>query len=378
MTSTVPTRAHLNPYLADFFSARHLGSLFRSGTGSLTQPCSESTANCLSFGIPYSSTLDVIVSTWSSQARTEAKRFRGWVFGRLDTLTALIGGGIAAAFAAKGSLTGHDLAAATLSLLALVAFSMVVERSLRLKASMGIEKIRTDIEEVRDDIQKTREALRVLESGSPYHVTISESTWDLNHDGGVSLLRRKHLRIAQDDVVTVLDWLKADGEVVENKYRPLPGKPVHTYDSDGRQHVLVALDRPRMRDEELDFFIERKVERAFVGNPEQVLIVAYESTSLVRMTVRWPATRPPTEVRFYRRSDAERRKPVVLRTTKTDDGREQVEIDAQNPSLGERICIEWDWEPPTPGETHTPNGIATATTVTEQQPDMIGERPDPS
>jgi hypothetical protein len=278
-------------------------------------------------------------ASWSSKLKGEAASAAKWIIGRLDTLAAVLGGGTVAVIAATGGLEGHDLGTAILSLLSVVAFSMVVERSLRLKASQGIE-------EVRVDIQKLREALRVLESGSPYHVTVSESTWDIKEDGAVDLVRRKHLRFSQDDVVTVLDWLKVDGNIKSIKYRPAPGERVHSYESDGREHVLVALDRPYARDEELDFFVERSVEQCFMKTPERVTVHTLESTSLIKMAVRWPSSKPPHAVRFYRRTDAERRKPVVLQIVNNPDERPEVQIDAQDPEPGERICIEWDWEPP--------------------------------
>jgi membrane protein implicated in regulation of membrane protease activity len=293
-------------------------------------------------------------TSWSQTLGKEATRAAGWVFGRLDTLAALLGGAIAAVLAAKGGLKGQDLGTAILSLLSVVAFSMVVERSLRLKASHGID-------DVRADLKKTREALRVLESGSPYHVTVNESTWDIGADGTANLERRKHLRFSQDEVVAVLDWLKADGVVQNIQYRPPPGKRIHSYDSDGRQHVLVALDRPYARDEELDFYIERTVEHCFVKTPDRVTVYAIESTSLIKMTVRWPLDRPPRAVRFYRRTDAERRKPVTLQAQKGVNGRAEVQVDAQDPDPGERICIEWDWDPPpapTSADGAEPNGVA--------------------
>jgi hypothetical protein len=304
------------------------------------------------------------VSTpWSKQLRIELTRGAKWVLGRLDALAALLTGGVAAVLAATGDLAGQDLAAVTLTVLTVVALSLVVERGLRLKASHGIE-------EVLDELHKTRDAVRVLESGSPYHVVESESTWDIQDDGTAKLLRRKRLRFAQDDVVTVLDWLKADGKVNDIKYRPLPGRRIHTYDSDGRKHTLVALDRPYGRDEELDFYIERTIEQCFVKSPDRTTVHALESTSLIRMTVRWPVARPPRAVRFYRRTDAERRKPVVPPVVKGPGGHMEVTIEAQDPGRGERICLEWDWEPPlsTANGGGTSNGMTVAAAPTSAQP----------
>jgi hypothetical protein len=302
-----------------------------------------------------------VPTPWSRQLRIELTRGAKWVLGRLDAIAALLTGGAAAVFAAKGDLKGQDLAAVTLTVLTVVALSLVVERGLRLKASNGIE-------EVLDELHKTRDAVRVLESGSPYHVVESDSTWDIQDDGSTKLVRRKRLRFAQDDVVTVLDWLKADGKIKDIKYRPLPGNRIHTYDSDGREHTLVALDRPYAREEELDFFVERTIEQCFVKTPDRTTVHALESTSLIRMTVRWPIGRPPRAVRFYRRTDAERRKPVVPPVIQGQDGRMEVTIDAQDPGRGERICLEWDWEPPTLAPDPTANGATTSAAALPASP----------
>jgi hypothetical protein len=288
---------------------------------------------------------------WDAKARKEVLRAIRWFFGRLDTLAALVGGTTAAVLAWAGHLNSEELGTAILTLLSVVAFSMVVERSLRLKASEGID-------EARADLAKTRETLRAIEVGSPYYVTESDCFWEIDEAGGCTSCRRKHLRFTQDEVVTVLDWMKVDGKPQSIKYRPEPGKRVHKYISDGRTHYLVALDRPYGREEELDFFIDRRVEGCFVTTPERVVVVAYEPTSLVKMTVRWPKGRPPKAVRFFRRTDAERQKPVA-QTVKHKKGQAEVTVIAQNPEPGERLAIEWDWDlpaaPPTAGDQQ--NGV---------------------
>lgn len=289
--------------------------------------------------------------SWYEKLWEELWRSVKWVGGRLDTIAALVGGITAAVLAWAGHLDPEELGTAVLTLLAVVALSMVVERSLRLKASRGID-------EVKDDLKKTRESVRALEVGSPYYVTESDCLWEIDDDGGLTSCRRKHLRFTQDEVVTVLDWMKNDGDSPKVKYRPEPGRRIHKYISDGRTHYLVALDRPYGREEELDFFIDRRIEGCFVKTPDRVTVVTYEPTSLVKMTVRWPANRPPKAVRFFRRTDAERQRPLA-QTVKRRQGRAEVTVIAENPELGERLVIEWDWDPPVvPDEGGNGNGRA--------------------
>lgn len=298
------------------------------------------------------------MATWDKKLKEEAGRGAKWIGGRLDTLAALIGGATAAILVGTGSVEStKDLAALTLAVLSVVAFSLVVERSLKFKSGKELEEVREQVQKVGDDVQRAYQALRVLESASPYHVVESDSTWDIQEDGSVNVVRRKRLRFSQEDVVTVIDWVKGDGSIQGITYRPSASEsPIHSYINDGRQYSLIALDRPYGRDEELDFFTERRVENCFVKTPDRTTVVPLESTSLVKMRVRWPADHPPQAVRFSRRTDTERQKPISLSVTEGEGGRSEVQVEAERPERGERLCIEWDWDPPTAAPAPGPNG----------------------
>lgn len=224
-------------------------------------------------------------------------------------------------------------------MLVVVALSLVRERTLRLSASKRID-------EALVEVLRTREDVKLLDSGHPYHVIVSESTWDLHEDGSAHVIRWKKLRFAQNDVIAVVDWAAGDGDVTQTTYQP--GHVVHTFVVDGRNSTLVALDRPYARDEEQDLLIERTRRNAFLKNPDRVWGVCLDPTSLMRVTVRWPQARPPRAVRFLRRSDSEPGRPVVVQPVRSDeDGRLEFTGEIPEPAKGERMCIEWDWEPPT-------------------------------
>jgi hypothetical protein len=289
-----------------------------------------------------------LVATWDERLKKEAGRGARWVGGRLDTLAALVAGVTAATLVGTGRVeNSKDLAAITLAVLSVVAFSLVVERSLRFKSGKELEEVRDRVQTVLAQVQTTHEAVRVLESGSPYHVVESDSTWDIQGDGSASVVRRKRLRFSQEDVVTVIDWVKGDGSIHAIKYRPsAEDSPIHSYINDGRQYSLIALDRPYGRDEELDFVTERTMEDCFVKTPDRITVVPLESTSLVKMRVRWPAGHVPHAVRFSRRTDTERQKPISLPVTQGEGGRPETKVEAERPERGERLCVEWDWSPP--------------------------------
>lgn len=267
------------------------------------------------------------------------KRMLEWAGGHLEPLAALVAGAVAALAGLFGLLEGDALTTATLGVLVVVALSLVRERTLRLNASARIDEVL--VEAIR-----TREDVKLLDSGHPYHVVVSESTWDLHEDGGAHVVRWKKLRFAQDDVIAVVDWSTGDGTIHDTKYTP--GELVHSFVVDGRNCKLIALDRPYARDEERDLLVERTMRDAFLKDPDRIWVVCLDPTSLMRLTVRWPAMRPPRAVRFLRRSDIDRGKPVSVQPNPSQDGRLEFTAEISEPERGERMCIEWDWDAPAP------------------------------
>jgi hypothetical protein len=312
-----------------------------------------------------------VEKTWDKQFTREASRALLWIGRRLDTVAALVGGVIAIILVATGGAESpKDLASITLGVLTVVAFSLVVERSLRFKSTDEIAEVRDQLGEIRKEVEMTHQTLLVMDSGTPYQVVESDTTWDIKDDGSVFVKRRKRLRFSQEDVVTVVDWVKGDGTVDEIKYRPsAEGSPIHTYVNDGRKFSLIALDRPYRREEELDFVTERTVKDCFVKTPDRTIVVPLEATSVVKMRVVWPPAHPPRAVRHFRRTDTEREKPSTIQTTPREDGRTEAVIEAQRPTLGERVCIEWDWEPPTPQTAASTNGSEPAHPAASGSPD---------
>jgi hypothetical protein len=263
-----------------------------------------------------------------------------WIGGHLEPVAALLAGAVAALAGLFGLLKGDALTTATLGVLVVVALSLVRERTLRLNASKRIDQALAEV-------VRTREDVKLLDSGHPYHVVVSESTWDIHDDGSTHAIRWKKLRFAQNDVIAVVDWAGGDGDTEQTTYNP--GKAVHTFVVDRRNSTLVALDRPYARDEERDLLIERTRQNAFLKTPDRIWVFCLDPTSLMRATVRWPTTRPPQAIRFLRRSDSEPGRPVVVQPVKGADGRLEYTAEIAEPIRGERMCIEWDWEPP-PGE----------------------------
>jgi hypothetical protein len=294
-----------------------------------------------------------------------------WIEDRGDTAAALAVGIAAAIAAFLGHIKDVDkLAEAMLTVLVIIAVSMVIERERRLKDRRRLAKIL-------DEIQRTGDAVEVLASPTPYHVLINESIWEIAGNGDVRAIRRKRLRFTQDDVVTVTDWYRGDGSLGETKFfvgegpdsidiestaigHMHPAKVVHEFPSQGRDCALVALDRAYMRDEVRDYVVSRKGTGIFPKNPDRIWIATLESTSLLRIVLRW-SERLPTEVRLIRQVDSAPGRPIKFVPT-TSDGRSEFKTEIPEPRQGERIAVEWDWPHDEP-ENDVPEDEHSATVV---------------
>jgi len=251
--------------------------------------------------------------------------------------------GIAAAvWAFLGKITTiEQLASATLGVLAVIAISMVIERERRLKDRNRTRKIL-------EEIQRTGDAVEVFASPTPYHVLVNESVWEIEANGDAKARRLKKLRFTQDDVITVTDWYRGDGSLSDTQY--LVGEPpnlrptevVHTFPSRGRACALIALDRAYMRDEVRDYVVQRSGKAIFPKNPDRIWVAVLESTSLVRVVLRWSG-RLPTEVRLIRQMDMAPGRPVKFVPNTLADGRSEFRAEIPEPRQGERIGVEWDW-----------------------------------
>ena len=290
-----------------------------------------------------------------------------WIEARGETAVAL-GGAIAATiYASVNKITKvEDLAPVILGVLVVIAVAMVIERERRIKEGKRLDRLKKDIE-------RTLEGIEILRTPTPYHVILNESVYDIEANGDANAARLKKLRFTQDDVIAIVDWWRGEGdpESVERlvgKAKPIETTPpaaqrahlkatdvVHKYESRARKVGLVPLDRAYVRDEECDYVVDRRHKGLFPKNPDRAWIAVLESTTRVRMVVRW-SERHPTEIRLIRELGTASGRPMKFTPERLDDGRSRFRIDIPEPQLGERIGVEWDWPAPsekTPEETPT-------------------------
>jgi hypothetical protein len=170
-----------------------------------------------------------------------------------------------------------------------------------------------------------------------------ENRWDLTDRGKKSTATRtKKLRFMEDRVITLLDWAAGDGRG-SSTYSC--GTPVRDFKLDGRHYRLLLLERFYNRGDELDFCIRRRGEDRFPNTTERVRVEAAHIISVLKMTVRWPADRPPKAVRLRKTTAAGRFSTTTVSgaVTDTPDGRREYTTTITDPELGGETAIEWDW-----------------------------------
>jgi hypothetical protein len=303
-------------------------------------------------------------ATKSGEDEPKPKRLTkivGWIEERGETAIALAVAVSATIYAALGKVdTVGELAPLVLGVLVVMALALVIERERRIKESQRLDRIA-------GDLGRTAEGIEILGTPTPYHVILSESLWEIEANGNAHTTRLKRLRFTQDDVIAVTEWHRGDGKIesidrLVGKAKPVEDTPaedqrdslkatqvIHTFPSRGRELGLVPLDRAYVRDEECDYVIDRRSKGLFPKNPDRSWVTILESTSLVRIVVRW-ADRHPTEVRLIRQHGPSAGRPLKFPPTTRDDGRTEFRISIPEPRLGEQIGVEWDWPPTTKQE----------------------------
>lgn len=255
---------------------------------------------------------------------------------RADTIFLLVAGATVGLLGVIGAIKGEDLTSATLFVLAVLGFSLLRERSMRLKANGRLDKIG-------EQIAETQQAVKSLHTGHPYHVLLDEVTWDIvQPDGDIAHVRRlKKLKFDQNNVLSLYEWSARDGTQENVVYAP--GEKVGpTLNVEGKQYSLIALPRFYSRDEALDFCVTRTARGTFMGNREGVSVESMDIIAQLVMTVIWPSARPPESVRLKWVSASGDRQSQDM-TLETKDGRPSLTIKVREPEKGSTNEIEWDW-----------------------------------
>jgi hypothetical protein len=256
-----------------------------------------------------------------------------------EPVAAILVGLVLAISGLTGGIEGDDLAAATLVVLSLLAFSLLRERLLRIEANKNIEDLGSRLDD-------TTDAVNAIQSGNPYSVLSHETTWDIAESDGslVYATRVKQIRIDQNNVFALYDFSNGDGDrTIEYS----PGKCVSKFiGHGGKDYDLIDLGRIYNRGERLDFKVKRTVRDGFLADRELVAVDTRDATERMTLKILWPADRPPTSLILGRGTPShDWKNEDVLNEVKKEGERPTYRVDIYSPDKGGSTTIEWEWEP---------------------------------
>jgi hypothetical protein len=268
------------------------------------------------------------------------KKAATWIWRELDAVIAIA---LGIAFAVLGVLNvaqSDVLTAATLTLLAVLAFAIVRDRAARKSLVAGTRQVQEAIAQIDDSISSLR-------TGEPYRVLTQLVEWDLITDDGEFAVVRKtmRLRFLQNDVASLMDFVQTDGRVSNATYSP--GRKVDEFTVAGRRYDLVSLRRLMQAGDELNFEVYREVHGSFPGSQEWVSASVLTPTEVLTIKLTWPKDRPPkSEVRVEHSTAAGRHLNFARRDidiTELPDGRTRLSHVVDQPAEGTTVSILWDW-----------------------------------
>lgn len=117
---------------------------------------------------------------------------------------------------------------------------------------------------------------------------------------------------------------------------------------------LVALHRPWKRGEVMEVLSQRTLRDSFKDTHEYVSFYVEASTDEVVFDVTWPLDAPPQKLDLTRNGGNRGDRSIPLdRLDKTADGRRRLIERIQDPEIGEKISLFWEWEPRESASTPT-------------------------
>ncbi len=179
--------------------------------------------------------------------------------------------------------------------------------------------------------------------GGLYEAISDESEWDI-HDGNGSeavLVRRRRLRFLQNGVFAIRDYAWGDGDVLAG-YEISPGVKADTYTVAGKRNVVISLRETKRRGDVETYLITRRMQNMFGNDSEWVATEVVLPTQEVKISVRFPADRPPQGAWLKRNSDPDH-KQEELSIEGGGDRRQKVSVRIARPKLYETYTVWWKW-----------------------------------
>jgi hypothetical protein len=179
--------------------------------------------------------------------------------------------------------------------------------------------------------------------GGLYETISDESDWDIHDSAGFEavLVRRRRLHFLQNGVFAIRDYAWGDGDLLAD-YEISPGVRADTYTVAGKRSVVISLRETKRRGDVETYLITRRMRNMFVKDSEWVATEVTLPTQEVKITVRFPADRPPQGA-WLKQNSAPDHKQQKLPIEGGEDRRQTVSVRIQRPKLYETYTVWWKW-----------------------------------
>ncbi|HEY4812380.1 MAG TPA: hypothetical protein VIH71_15110 [Solirubrobacteraceae bacterium] len=261
---------------------------------------------------------------------------REFFFKYLELLLALALAIVVSYLSLTGEIDTKGLTLASAGLLVAIAIALVRERS-------GRESLVAHIER----------ASELARSDKGWQVLDERLVWDLSGPEGsyAKATAEKELLFTQDEVFSIYEYqYKSPGVVLTHvceggvRGQPMADLPIIQKDfpgPEGRVYRLISLQRIWRRGEIMAFRSVRELKDHFCEVTEDVTKEVSVQTASVSMRIVWPPGSKPKAL-WLERSNGQ---PVhiPLARLKHANGRWSYNELVENPRLGEKIILRWDW-----------------------------------
>ena len=258
-----------------------------------------------------------------------------------DVTVALIAAVAITGLSAADKLGRNAQGAATLGVLAAVAFSLLHDRRAR-------ERLKSDV------VDEMLRLERALTSHFAYETTNLGVTWDLTPPSGATaeLTRQRTIKFFQNDAAVIYEWAGSDSGSVEQKeimggssgagnLHILTRLDSPITDPEGNQLHIVSLDRLAQAGEEWVIEDSCTFHDCFTGSEEWVIQTIKFPTRKLSIEIKWPTGREPSgRLRIDRNKGFPRQEFVAVRRT---HGRLTHRYEVDGPITGEVFKLTWSW-----------------------------------
>ena len=174
---------------------------------------------------------------------------------------------------------------------------------------------------------------------SPYEILNYQASLFLHDPRGMkaTFQRTERIRFLQDGVAGIMDHFWGDG-VALTCYQNDAGVLKDSFRDEGRRHLVIGLERPMSRGEEMSFEVARTAMVGFTGEEEWLETSIDYPARRLSCGILFPRARPCQRAVLHYE---DREFPMLV--TRLADGRTRVGFDLQNPSAPTPYVIRWSW-----------------------------------